>query len=115
VSTYNSASLVLGAVLFKQLKSSFFPDDTQHWLHIDVCIFSLATHGGPPWQPLCYAKIGGLTVVSFITLLMVPVLYSITVLDLKWLTWEEKAEQIPEETDVPLSSKATNQHLVSGT
>jgi hypothetical protein len=46
---------------------------------------------------------------------MVPVLYSITVLDLKWLTWEEKAEQIPEETDVSLSSKATNQHLVSGT
>ncbi len=35
----------------------------------------------------------GLTVATFITLLMVPVLYSIFVLDLKILTWEEKKEE----------------------
>jgi multidrug efflux pump subunit AcrB len=55
-----------------------------------LALFPLAMHGGPLWQPLCYAQIGGLTVATFITLLMVPVLYSISVLDLKILTWEEK-------------------------
>jgi len=55
-----------------------------------LALFPLAMHGGPLWQPLCYAQIGGLTVATFITLLMVPVLYSIMVLDLKWLRWEEK-------------------------
>ena len=57
-----------------------------------LALFPLAAHGGPLWQPLCYAQIGGLTVATFITLLMVPVLYSIAVLDLKILTWETKAE-----------------------
>jgi multidrug efflux pump subunit AcrB len=61
-----------------------------------LALFPLAMHGGPLWQPLCYAQIGGLTVATFITLLMVPVLYSIMVLDLKWLRWEEKpAEREP--------------------
>ena len=55
-----------------------------------LALFPLAMHGGPLWQPLCYAQIGGLTVATFITLLMVPVLYSIFVLDLKILTWDEK-------------------------
>ena len=57
-----------------------------------LALFPLAAHGGPLWQPLCYAQIGGLTVATFITLLMVPVLYSIAVLDLKMLTWETKPE-----------------------
>ena len=62
-----------------------------------LALFPLAMHGGPLWQPLCYAQIGGLTVATFITLLMVPVLYSIFVLDLKILTWEKEAseEQAP--------------------
>ncbi len=55
-----------------------------------LALFPLAMHGGPLWQPLCYAQIGGLTVATFVTLLMVPVLYSIFVLDLKILTWDEK-------------------------
>ncbi len=58
-----------------------------------LALFPLAMHGGPLWQPLCYAQIGGLTVATFITLLMVPVLYSISVLDLKILTWEEKKKE----------------------
>ena len=57
-----------------------------------LALFPLAMHGGPLWQPLCYAQIGGLTVATFITLLMVPVLYSIFVLDLKILTWDAKEE-----------------------
>jgi multidrug efflux pump subunit AcrB len=48
----------------------------------------LALHGGPLWEPLCYAQIGGLFVATFITLLLVPVLYSIFVLDLKIVKWE---------------------------
>ena len=60
-----------------------------------LALFPLALHGGPLWQPLCYAQIGGLTVATFITLLMVPVFYSITVLDLKILTWEEKPTSEP--------------------
>ncbi len=34
-----------------------------------LALFPLAMHGGPLWQPLCYAQIGGLTVATFITLL----------------------------------------------
>ncbi len=51
----------------------------------------LALHGGPLWQPLCYAQIGGLTIATFTTLLLVPVIYSIFVLDLKAVKWEERA------------------------
>jgi multidrug efflux pump subunit AcrB len=50
----------------------------------------LAMHGGPLWEPLCYAQIGGLTLATFITLLLVPVLYSIFVLDLKLIRWDEQ-------------------------
>ena len=52
-----------------------------------LALFPLALHGGPLWQPLCYAQIGGLGVATFITLLLVPVLYSIFVMDLKLVTW----------------------------
>jgi multidrug efflux pump subunit AcrB len=55
-----------------------------------LALFPLAVHGGPLWQPLCYAQIGGLTAATVITLLLVPVLYSIFVLDLKLLRWETK-------------------------
>jgi multidrug efflux pump subunit AcrB len=52
-------------------------------------LFPLALHGGPLWEPLCYAQIGGLTLATFVTLLLVPVLYAIFVLDLKIVSWEE--------------------------
>src|SRR5690242_3924454 len=48
----------------------------------------LAMHGGPLWEPLCYAQIGGLAIATVITLLLVPVFYSIAVLDLKIVKWE---------------------------
>jgi multidrug efflux pump subunit AcrB len=50
----------------------------------------LAMEGGPLWKPLCYAQIGGLAVATFVTLLLVPVLYSIFVLDLKIVRWDTK-------------------------
>jgi len=55
-----------------------------------IALFPLAGHGGPLWEPLCYAQIGGLTVATFITLLLVPVIYSIFVLDLKIVKWDRK-------------------------
>jgi hypothetical protein len=39
-------------------------------------------------EPLCYAQIGGLAIATVITLLLVPVFYSISVLDLKIVKWE---------------------------
>ena len=56
-----------------------------------LALFPLASHGGPLWQPLCYAQIGGLAVATFITLLLVPVLYSIAVLDLKIVKWAKES------------------------
>jgi multidrug efflux pump subunit AcrB len=53
----------------------------------------LALHGGPLWQPLCYAQIGGLTVATLLTLVLVPVLYSAVVLDLKWIEWTRPHEE----------------------
>ena len=53
-------------------------------------LIPLALHGGPLWEPLCYAQIGGLAVATFITLLLVPVFYSIFVMDLKIVIWEPR-------------------------
>ncbi len=53
-----------------------------------IALFPLAIHGGPLWEPMCYAQIGGLTAATFITLLLVPVIYSIFVLDLKIVKWQ---------------------------
>jgi multidrug efflux pump subunit AcrB len=54
-----------------------------------IALFPLAIHGGPLWEPMCYAQIGGLTAATFITLLLVPVIYAIVVLDLKWVKWAQ--------------------------
>lgn len=53
-----------------------------------IALFPLAIHGGPLWQPMCYAQIGGLTAATVITLVLVPVIYSIFVLDLRIVDWE---------------------------
>jgi multidrug efflux pump subunit AcrB len=53
-------------------------------------LFPLASHGGPLWEPLCYAQIGGLTIATFLTLLLVPVIYAIVVKDLRLVKWEER-------------------------
>ena len=57
-----------------------------------IALFPLAAHGGPLWAPLCYAQIGGLTIATFVTLGLVPVLYSFVVLDLKLIRWEQEAQ-----------------------
>jgi multidrug efflux pump subunit AcrB len=53
-----------------------------------IALFPLAAHGGPLWEPMCYAQIGGLTVATFVTLLLVPVIYAFFVKDLKIVRWE---------------------------
>ena len=53
-----------------------------------IALFPLAAHGGPLWEPMCYAQIGGLTIATFVTLLLVPVIYAIFVKDLKIVKWE---------------------------
>jgi multidrug efflux pump subunit AcrB len=62
-----------------------------------AALFPLAIEGGPLWEPLCYTQIGGLTVATMITLVMVPVLYAIVVLDLKMVRWESSRveQQVP--------------------
>jgi multidrug efflux pump subunit AcrB len=55
-----------------------------------TALIPLASHGGPLWEPMCYAQIGGLSLATFVTLLLVPVIYSIFVLDLKIVKWEQR-------------------------
>jgi multidrug efflux pump subunit AcrB len=55
-----------------------------------LALFPLAMHGGPLWQPLCYAQIGGLLIATVVTKLQIPVMYAIFVLDLKILKWDTK-------------------------
>jgi multidrug efflux pump len=73
----------------------------------------LGAGGAIGWEPLCYAQIGGLTIATFVTLGLVPVLYSVVVLDLQWIRWGHEAEsahaapdheqEVPEISNVPLA------------
>jgi hypothetical protein len=49
---------------------------------------------------MCYSQIGGLGVATFITLLLVPVFYSIFVLDLKIVRGDNKVEAASEPPQV---------------
>ncbi|HJS23873.1 MAG TPA: efflux RND transporter permease subunit [Pyrinomonadaceae bacterium] len=69
-----------------------------------IALFPLASHGGPLWEPMCYAQIGGLSVATFITLLLVPVIYAIFVLDLKLVKWEKTEEETVEAVHAPASA-----------
>jgi multidrug efflux pump subunit AcrB len=69
-----------------------------------TALFPLAAHGGPLWEPLCYAQIGGLTFATVVTLLLVPVIYAIFVLDLKLVRWD--AGQQNEERHSPAHEPA---------
>ena len=74
-----------------------------------LALFPLALDGGPLWQPLCYAQIGGLSVATFVTLLLVPVLYSIAVLDLKVVKWSAPGDARHESTgEPPLATSTVN-------
>jgi multidrug efflux pump subunit AcrB len=72
-----------------------------------IALFPLAAHGGPLWEPLCYAQIGGLTIATFVTLGLVPILYSFVVLDLKLIRWEQ-AEPMGSAASKPSEMPATS-------
>jgi AcrB/AcrD/AcrF family/Transposase len=72
-----------------------------------IALIPLAMHGGPLWEPMCYAQIGGLVAATFITLLLVPVIYSICVLDLRIVKWEISASSITGEPEVPCKVEAS--------
>src|SRR5258706_10361644 len=72
-------------------------------LALVIALVPLALRGGPLWEPMCYAQMGGMLCATFITLLLVPVIYSIFVLDLKLIKWETASapnseDQQPEAT-----------------
>jgi multidrug efflux pump subunit AcrB len=69
-----------------------------------IALFPLAAHGGPLWEPLCYAQIGGLTIATFVTLLLVPVLYAACVLDLKIVAWERHEPPVTDATPAQTSA-----------
>ena len=62
-----------------------------------IALFPLAAHGGPLWEPMCYAQIGGLTAATFVTLLIVPIIYAICVMDLKIIKWTGNVDTPAEE------------------
>ena len=73
-----------------------------------IALFPLAAHGGPLWEPLCYAQIGGLTIATFITLGLVPVLYSFVVLDLKLIEWKHEEKPAPTVSDAQPAMHTTS-------
>jgi multidrug efflux pump subunit AcrB len=56
-----------------------------------IALIPLARNGGPLWQAMCYAQIGGLTIATFVTLILVPVIYAVFVKDLRLVTWEQES------------------------
>jgi hypothetical protein len=98
-STYIPSKTRFCSILFQNQKSGS-PEfaSKSEWIMITVgatilALLPLALEGGPLWQPLCYAQMGGLAVATFITLLLVPVLYSVFVLDLKIIRWETRTKE----------------------
>jgi len=75
-----------------------------------IALIPLAMHGGPLWVPMCYAQIGGLTVATFVTLVLVPVIDAIFVKDLKLVTWEHV--ETHESHDVPSAPAPTSTPVV---
>ncbi len=61
----------------------------------------LAMQGGPLWEPLTYAQIGGLTTAAFIILLLIPVLYTVFVKDLRLVAWIPGAREAAVDSPFP--------------
>ncbi len=72
-----------------------------------IALFPLAAHGGPLWEPLCYVQIGGLSAATFVTLLIVPVIYATFVLDLKLVTWDAHEAKADESAPGAIATPAT--------
>lgn len=77
-------------------------------LALVIALVPLALHGGPLWEPMCYAQMGGMLVATFVTLLLVPVIYSVFVLDLKLIKWDsnETSKEVSPEVVAPSTADA---------
>jgi multidrug efflux pump subunit AcrB len=74
-----------------------------------IALIPLAMHGGPIWESMCYAQIGGLLTATVVTLLLVPVFYAISVRDLKLVKWEKEPiapQQAPAPPTAPRPAEA---------
>lgn len=60
-------------------------------------LIPLSLSGGPFWEPLTYVQIGGLVSSAAITLILVPMLYALFVLDLKVFPWEHEESGKPDD------------------
>ena len=56
---------------------------------------------------LCYVQIGGLSAATFVTLLIVPVIYATFVLDLKMVKWNVHESKRDESTPNAVVTPAT--------
>jgi multidrug efflux pump subunit AcrB len=70
-----------------------------------LVLFPLALHGGPLWEALCYAQIGGLSLAMLVKLFIVPVIYSIFVLDLRIIRWAAPKRVEPNVLSVDFTPK----------
>jgi len=77
-------------------------------LALVIALVPLALHGGPLWEPMCYAQMGGMLVATFVTLLLVPVIYSVFVLDLKLIKWDstEPAKEVAPQAPATVDAEA---------
>lgn len=54
-----------------------------------LALVPLVRRGGPLWEPLCYAQMGGLTLATLVTFAIVPALYAVVALDLGLISWRD--------------------------
>lgn len=78
-----------------------------------IALFPLAAHGGPLWEPVCYVQIGGLTIATFITLGLVPILCSFVALDLKLVKWGKGKKETSHEQKSPHYGTSANSELAT--
>ena len=71
-----------------------------------IALFPLALHGGPLWEPLCFVQIGGLSLATLVTLVLVPTIYCVFVLDLRLVKWETVTDEKAVRNESSSSGKA---------
>jgi hypothetical protein len=79
--------VALGRIPGRVLLKPAYPPSASghdHSRRNDPALFSLTSHGGPLWDRLHYAQIGGLSIATFIALGLAPVFRTVAVRGLQW-------------------------------
>jgi hypothetical protein len=58
---------------------------------------------------MCYSQIGGLTMATINTLILVPVLYAIFVINFKMIAWDVKPAEPADSPDLTLPASAASE------